>query len=366
MTSERTPTTFLGLDIVLLLSVLGLVSLGIAFIYSSGVTSEGIQVSNEWMRQIIWSGSGILLMAVFALVDYRRWRQWAPAFYAGGLILLVLVLLVGNYVKGARAWLGVGSVGVQPSEFGKLALIIMLARWFEDGGRGQDAFRVWVGAILITVVPLVLVLIQPDLGTAVVYIPILLAMAFVAGVDWSLLLFPLAVGALIIVGVLGLAWSEYIAVAPSGFFRLFTEGRYFRIAVPALAGLTALALAGWFIFRRKVYLPLLYGFGIATTGYLGIAAAARALRGYQMMRLVVFLDPQIDPRGAGWHIIQSVTAVGSGGLMGKGFLQGTQSHYRYLPEQSTDFIFSILAEETGFLGSLLVFALFALELLLRL
>jgi len=91
-----------------------------------------------------------------------------------------------------------------------------------------------------------------------------------------------------------------------------------------------------------------------------VVALTKLLRGYQMMRLVVFLDPQIDPQGAGWHIIQSVTAIGSGGAMGKGFLKGTHSHYRYLPEQSTDFIFSILAEETGFLGSLLVFILYSI------
>ena len=360
MKREEAPTTFLRLDIVLILCTLGLMAMGIAFIYSSGVTSEGIQVSGEWMRQIIWSVGGLVLMTGFAFIDYGRWKSWSIAIYLGTIVLLVLVLLIGNYVKGARAWLGIGSIGIQPSEFGKLSLIILLAWWFEERGRGQDKIRVWLVAGGMTALPVLLILMQPDLGTAFVYVPILLAMAFAAGIGWRVLLFPVAVGAVVIVGALGYAWSEHIAVTPAGFYRLFTEGSLVKVVFPSLAGLCLLSAAGWLLFKQRFFRAVLYVFGIATASYIGIAAAARALRGYQMMRLVVFLDPQIDPRGAGWHIIQSVTAVGSGGVLGKGFLHGTQSHYRYLPEQSTDFIFSILAEETGFLGSLIVFALFAI------
>lgn len=360
MSSDRSPTTFLRLDIVLILCVFGLIAMGIAFIYSSGVTSEGIQVSGEWFRQIIWAITGIVLMVVVALIDYRRWKQWAIPAYIGILVLLIIVLLIGNYVKGARAWIGIGSVGIQPSEFAKLTTIVLLASWFESRGRGKDVLRTWLGAIGITAVPMLLILAQPDLGTALVYIPILLAMAFAAGLDWRLLIFPVLVGMLMIAGILGFAWNEYIATTPGSFFLLFTDWKLMRIILAAIVLLAGLLVGGWFLFRKKIYLGFLYGFGIISSSYLGIAAAAKVLRGYQMMRLVVFLDPQIDPRGAGWHIIQSVTAVGSGGMMGKGFLQGTQSHYRYLPEQSTDFIFSILAEETGFIGGLLVFGLFTL------
>jgi rod shape determining protein RodA len=358
--SNRPGATFLRLDIVLILCVLGLIALGIAFIYSSGVTSAGFQVSDEWFKQAIWAATGLAIMVVFASVDYRRWKALALPVYFGTLLLLGLVLLIGNYVKGARSWLGVGGVGIQPSEFGKLVLIMVLAWWFDERSRGQDQFRIWLIAILLSAVPMVLVLIQPDLGTAIVYIPILITIAFTAEVHWKYLLFPVAVGVLIVSGVLGFAWSEFLAPAPSGFFRLFTDVRLIRIALPSLTGITLLILLGWLIFRRGLYLNLLYATGILTVSYTGILGAAKVLKGYQMMRLVVFLDPQIDPRGAGWHIIQSVTAVGSGGALGKGFLQGTQSHYRYLPEQSTDFIFSILAEETGFLGGLLVFALFSI------
>jgi rod shape determining protein RodA len=356
----RAPTTFLRVDIVLILCVLGLMGLGIGFIYSSGVTSAGIQVSDEWIKQIIWSASGLVLMAVFSFLDYRLWKQWAAAVYLGTVLLLILVLLIGSYVNGAKAWVGVGAVGIQPSEFGKFAVIIMLAWWFDERGRAQDGVRVWIGGIAIAMLPVLLVLLQPDLGTAFVYIPILMAMAFCAGVKWNLLLFPILVGVVSVIGVLGLAWSDYIAETPLAFFRLFVDPVLIKIILPSIIGITFLIFIGWLIFRRPIYAALLYVAGILSTAYFGIVGAYRVLRGYQMMRLVVFLDPQIDPRGAGWHIIQSVTAIGSGGVFGKGFLQGTQSHYRYLPEQSTDFIFSILAEETGFIGSLLVFALFSI------
>ncbi|MDF1568143.1 MAG: rod shape-determining protein RodA [Spirochaetaceae bacterium] len=363
MSQDRSPTTFLRLDIVLILCVLGLMALGIAFIYSSGVTSEGYRVSDEWSKQIIWSATGLVLMVMFSFIDYHRWKQWAVPSYIAILVLLVSVLIFGNYVKGARAWIGIGGIGIQPSEFGKLVLIITLAWWFDERGRGADGLRVWLGAIGLTAVPMLLILIQPDLGTAFVYIPILIAMAFISGLDWKYLIFPIVTGLIIVVGVLGYAWSENIAATSSGFFRLFSEWKLIRIVLPAFGLLTILAFIGLLFFHRRIYTGLLSFFGIMFTSYLGIIGAARVLKGYQMMRLVVFLDPQIDPRGAGWHIIQSVTAVGSGGLLGKGFLRGTQSHYRYLPEQSTDFIFSILAEEMGFLGSLLVFSLFTLIIL---
>jgi rod shape determining protein RodA len=115
---------------------------------------------------------------------------------------------------------------------------------------------------------------------------------------------------------------------------------------------------GWFSFKKKYYFWIAY-FSLLVAGSLTAAAfAQRALKEYQIMRLIVFLDPSIDPRGSGWNILQSITAIGSGGVLGKGFLQGTQSHYRYLPQQSTDFIFSIIAEEWGFIGGFAVFTLY--------
>ncbi|PIE04889.1 MAG: rod shape-determining protein RodA [Spirochaetales bacterium] len=360
ISNDNSPKTFLRLDIVLILTVLGLLGLGIAFIYSSGVNSNGVQVSREWIRQIIWAVTGMALMTVTALLDYRHWKQWALAYYLIVLFLLVLVLIVGNYIKGARAWLGVGSVGLQPSEFGKLGLILVLAWWFDEWGSGGGQLRNLGGAAILTGIPVLLVLVQPDLGTAIVYIPIAWAMAFVSGLNWRLLVFPLLAGILIVAGVLGIARNEFIAATPSSFYRIFSDPHIVRILTASIILLLTLLIAGWLYFKKKIFAVFLYCYSILSTSYFGIIGASRLLRGYQMMRLVVFLEPQIDPKGAGWHIIQSVTAVGSGGFVGKGFLRGTQSHYRFLPEQSTDFIFSIIAEEMGFIGSLVVFGLFSI------
>lgn len=358
MSRERSPVTFLHFDVVLVVCVVALMILGGAFIYSSGVTSTGIQISDEWLKQIVWGSLGLVLMLLFAFLDYRRWKRLAFPIYLGSVVLLVFVLIFGNYVKGARAWLGIGSFGIQPSEFAKIALIILLAAWFDDRPRDLGPVKTWAAGIGLTGLLSVLVLVQPDLGTALVYIPIFLAIALVAGTPLAWWFFPVLSGGITVIGILGIAWNDYISVTSRGLFRIFTDRSIIVVVLPVMLFLCILAVVGWLIFKRRTFLGLLYGFGVMGTGYLGAAAGARALKGYQMMRLVVFLDPQIDPRGAGWHIIQSITAVGSGGLTGKGFLRGTQSHYRYLPEQSTDFIFSILAEEMGFLGGLLVFALF--------
>lgn len=359
----REPLIFLKLDIVLILSVLALIAGGIAFIYSSGVTSDGQQISNEWIKQIIWASSGIFLMGFFALRDYRTWKSLSLPLYLGLVSFLILVLMVGSYVRGARAWLGFGRFGIQPSEFGKLILIFVLSWWFDERGRRASDFQQALGASIITGIPFLLILFQPDLGTALVYIPVFFIIAFFANIKWQILLFPFFGGIIVILGVLGFAWNEHISRKSFGFFRLFTEIDLFQIIFPAMLGLLVLIVIGWLIFHRRYFLQMCYVFGLLAISYLGIIVAIKVLHGYQMMRLVIFMDPQVDPRGAGWHIIQSVTAVGSGGILGKGFLKGTQSHYQYLPEQSTDFIFSIIAEEIGFIGGLIIFILFALILI---
>ncbi len=360
MNQNRITTGFFRIDVCLMLCVLGLMLLGVAFIYSSGVTSEGVQVSSEWIKQTIWSITGLILMTAFSWIDYQRWRSLILPLYAGFILTLILVLMVGTYVKGARAWLGIGGIGIQPSEFGKVILIIMLAWWYDERGRGVSSLGQYSGAIIITSIPVILILLQPDLGTAFVYIPILFTISFFADIRWNVLVFPLIVGLLIVLGVIGFAWDKHVSRIPNGFFRIFTDKSLRQVTIISILVLAGLAVAGWIIFYRRYFLGLLYLLGVIAVSYIGIIGAIIVLHGYQMMRFVVFLNPQIDPLGAGWHIIQSLTAVGSGGLRGKGFLQGTQSHYQYLPEQNTDFIFSILAEETGFLGGLIIFILFSI------
>jgi rod shape determining protein RodA len=350
----------LDIDFFIIFAAIILSVFGVLFIYSSGVTSTGNQASQEYIRQIIWAAAGIILALALALFDYKKLREWSPWLYLATLALLVYTCLFGRTVNGARAWLGFGAFGIQPSEFAKLAVIVVLARWLDDTKRNPAAFSRFIVSCLIIFVPMGLVLIQPDFGTSLVFIPILLIMTFTAGVSLRYVLF---MGTCILLTVIMMVlplWQNYILRRPLPLLLIITNPRLIAVVALALSVIAGIAVFGYVRYRKRYFFWIAYGVAIAVLS-LGVSFMARkVLKDYQIMRLIVFLDPNIDPRGAGWNIIQSVTAIGSGGLTGKGFLQGTQSHYRFLPEQSTDFIFSIFSEETGFVGGFLIFALFLL------
>jgi rod shape determining protein RodA len=203
-----------------------------------------------------------------------------------------------------------------------------------------------------------IVLAQPDLGTALVFIPILLAMTYAAGVSMRYVIF--SASCIVITGLLTALplWQTHILRKSLPLVEMLTNPRLIVIIALAMSLIIAIALFGYLKYKKKYFFWLIYIVAIIVISLGASYAIRKLLKTYQMMRLIVFLDPNIDPRGAGWNIIQSVTAIGAGGLSGNGYLQGTQSHYRFLPEQSTDFIFSIFSEETGFIGGVIVFILF--------
>ncbi|AEJ61389.1 rod shape-determining protein RodA [Spirochaeta thermophila DSM 6578] len=343
-------------DWVLLVTVQILVCIGILFIYSSGITSTGERYNDEYIRQIVWAVSGIGLLLVFSMLDYQIYKNLAFVIFLSLLFLLVLTLFIGKSVKGAQAWLGIGDLGIQPSEFMKVATILVLAHFLEERAGEVTSLKVFGQAFLIVMIPVVVILLQPDFGTAMVYIPIFLTMSFVAGtpiryiVFWGL------------VGVLSLFWTVFPWMVEifhlSPLYAEIFAGSLSPFILLGTGVVLLLLLAGYFITKSRAFywgsffcalllIPLVLSFPVR--GF---------LKEYQIMRLIVFLDPYVDARGAGWNIIQSLTAIGSGGIWGKGFLQGTQSHYQYLPQQSTDFIFSILAEEWGFVGAVGLFFLY--------
>jgi rod shape determining protein RodA len=203
-----------------------------------------------------------------------------------------------------------------------------------------------------------LVLMQPDLGTASVFIPIALAMFFIAGARIRHLLFIVLGGLLLVFFTMLPAYDIYLAKKNIPVLNLLTNTHLAAYLISGVAGVCALALTGYFLTKKDYFYWIAYFAMILVFALGGSFVFRNMLKEYQIMRLIVFLDPNVDARGAGWNIIQSVTAVGSGGLWGKGFLKGTQSHYRYIPQQSTDFIFSIVSEEWGFAGVSIVFALF--------
>lgn len=353
-----------GLDPILFLSTIALMVIGVLFIYSSGISSTGVNYSNEYVKQIIWASLSVVLMAASTFFEYSRLKSLSRYLYLFMIFLLVITLFWGQVRNGAKSWLAIGGVGFQPSEFAKLITIIALGTYLDETKKEPDSLKRFLLSMVIMIIPFGLILLQPDLGTAMVFFPIFLVMLFLAETKIRYLLFViLALFLAVIAGMLP-AWEELIVKEKVEALQFLIVNDYALIVILASALVLGVALAGYLVFKKRYFYWISYGVSIFFSGVLGGLIVRQVLKSYQIKRLIVFLDPSIDPQGAGWHVTQSVTAVGSGGLWGKGFLKGTQSHYRFLPQQSTDFIFSIIAEEWGFLGCLLVFALF-LAILIR-
>jgi rod shape determining protein RodA len=316
----------------LLALAMALATGGVALLYSASQTASGDN-AQYWQFQLIWLFAALVAYAVIGLVPMRMVEKISRPVYVASLFLLVLVLAFPA-ISGARSWIRVGSIGFQPSEFAKIGTILVIAQWaarLKTPPRGMT--ELVVPAVLVGL-PATLTLLQPDLGTAIVYVLLFAALCFWAGtppVIVFLLLSPIV--SILLTFSLPL-WSLYI-LALGGLLFLLRPPRSTWIYVSAtnlLMGIVALPL--W-----------------------------NQLAGYQKARLLIFLQPESDPRGAGWNVIQSKVAIGSGGWFGKGFLEGTQKRLAFLPERHTDFIFSVLGEELGFIGVLVAFGLFGLLLL---
>jgi rod shape determining protein RodA len=353
-------SSIFGFDFFLFISVQLLMVIGIFFIYSSGVNSNGIVVSSEYMKQIVWVISGDMLLLIVSFVDYKTFKVLSPWLYLIVLFLLLLTASFGQVVNGSRSWIGIGSLGIQPSEISKLTTILFLSSYLENNRNSIQSLKTFIISLLIIAIPMGLVLIQPDLGTAMVFIPIFIVIMYMAGGKSRYLVFLISTGLLTILFSMFPYYTMFISKSGSNSIIFFTDQKVMTVISLTVAAIAVISMVGY-RFTRKGYFYMLSSL-LTVTGisYVLSFFARKVLKEYQVMRLIVFLDPQVDPRGSGWNIIQSVTAVGSGGAFGKGYLQGTQSHYRYLPEQSTDFIFSIISEEIGFMGNLLIIILFSI------
>lgn len=361
MSDERSKP-LLTIDPMLILAVLGLMTMGVLFIFSSGVNSSGVIVSTEYLKQIVWAAVALVFLISFSYVNYNLLRDLSFWVYLLFLILLVLTLLFGRVVNGAKSWIGVFGLGGQPSEFCKIATILFLARFLANKRAEIKDWRVFLQALLIVLVPMILILRQPDTGTTLVFIPVFLIMLFLAGAKVRYILYVAAIGVFSMVLALVPAVETIVYHETNGIGSLLTDLKVMGIVCGSLALILILAVIGLRQFKQRVYYWLAYGFSLVLIALVLGYLLRLVLKDYQVMRFIVFLDPSIDPKGSGWNLIQSMTAIGSGGLLGKGFLAGTQSHYRFLPMQSTDFIFSILGEEWGFVGVSAVFGCFILLL----
>ena len=348
------------IDPVLLSATATLAIIGIVFIFSSGVNTVGISLSNEWIKQIIWAVTGFVLLVIFAVVNHQRFKSISLYIFVFTMLLLVITALFGTKVRGHRSWIGLGELGIQPSEFAKISTILFLSAYLSEIGNGIKELPRFVIALLIVSAPIALILVQPDLGTAIVFFPIFLIIVLVAGARLHHLLFVLF-SALFSFIFCTLPELQTILLGQQlAITRIVADFQVARFTLILLSVIYGLSAVGFFVFQRQYFFWLMYPALLLSISIAGGLILQLVLQEYQIMRLVVFLNPWVDPRGAGWNIIQSVTAVGAGGFSGVGFLEGTQSHLRFLPQQSTDFIFSIIAEEWGFLGGLAIIGLFAL------
>lgn len=307
-------------DYLLLSASVCLIIIGIFFIYSSGVNSENILVSNEYVKQIVWAASSLVLMFFAALIDYRKIKRWLKWIFPALLLVLLLTRFFGRHVNGARSWLGFGNLGIQPSEFGKTVFILFLAWYLERTEKTSERKR-FMSALFILILPVGLILTQPDLGTASVYIPIFLVMCFVAGVPIRYLLLVFFSGLLTIIMAVLPVWESEIVKADIPWVTLFTNFKLRMIVVFACSLVTLTGIIGNLVLKRRYFFWIAFVFGIVTFSLLASVAADEVLKDYQIKRLIVFLDPQTDPLGSGWNIIQSKIAIGSGNIFGQGFLK---------------------------------------------
>ena len=325
-------------DPALFLAALVMTSFGIAMIYSAGVLNIPSPITEgAWILQIQWAAISLVAFVVICQIG-PRWIEWvAVPAHVLCVILLLATLFVGagsGTAAGVRSFLEIGPIRFQPSELAKLTTILALARYL--GARPEPAtLRALVNPAAIVGVPFVLVILQPDLGTALAFVGILFAALFWAGTPIGLLALLMSPGISLVLSFDPRIWAAFFVFLVLALYLY----RYRLFLVESLAVVLASLAAG------TISTPLW-----------------NSLAGYQQNRILVFLDPSVDPRGAGYHVVQSMVAIGSGGLTGNGFTEGTQKRFDFLPEQHTDFIFSVIGEELGYLGTILTLLLFAVIL----
>jgi len=306
---------------------------GIAMVYSAGQTDTPTIVRKLYRTQILWTFIGLGFAYAVSRSSVRFIEWMTVPLYAFSLFLLSLTLVIGTGAGTAastKSWLAIGGVRLgQPSEIAKVTVVLMLAKLL-SGKRepAKSLLDLWKPAIVVAI-PWAIIMLQPDLGSGIVFIGIFFAMLYWSGVSWPLLL---------------LIASPAISLILS--FSVFMWGAWFFVL---------LALVLWY----RPYLIegiVLMVLNVAT----GVVAPMmwEKLAPYQQNRLKTFLDPSADMRGSGYHVIQSKVAIGSGGLFGKGYTEGTQKRLAFLPEQHTDFIFAVVGEELGFIGVTIALALF--------
>lgn len=339
MISKRFVDHSLKFDWLFIVLVLALMGCGITLVYSATVFEEVPLKDAFWFKQIVYFFCGIIMAGalVFVRIDWLK-RAAVPLYVVSLILLAVVLFFAGDVVKGAGRWIDLGVFKLQPSEFAKIAYLLTISYWLSRHPVSLHKVKTFAVPFALFIVPFGLVLKQPDLSTALVFIAVTMVGFFFAGLSFA---------------------DVFLIVSPL-LSVLFSHSQSIQFEV--LWGLLICAVV-FTLVRRKLpkILTGLFLFANILAGYAS-TMAWNMLEPHQQKRVNTFLDPMSDPLGDGYQVLQSLTAIGSGGVSGKGFGNGTQTNLAFLPEEHTDFIFSVLGEQFGFVGCAFVLVLYGLFL----
>ena len=305
-----------------------LLSIGLIAIYSA--TFNNPIAENNFIRQLIWVGTGIIVFFVVYSIPTNTIKNIAWPAYIFTILLLIIVVVMGKRVSGAKSWLYVGSLGFQPSELAKISTILALSSFLSKKEIDIESFKDILLALAIGFTPIVLILLEPYMGTVLVFITIFLTIIFWKGISLFGLFIVLSPGVVAISSMFG--------------------------TLPFIATLVIVAVILIFFKKGLIFSGSLFAINLAAGFFTDYVF--RALSSHQQIRIKSFLNPMSDPLGSGYNSIQAKVAIGSGGLFGKGFLNGNQTQLNFIPEQWTDFIYCVIGEEFGFIGTVITLILF--------
>ncbi len=315
-------------DFGLFLPALILFGFGLLAIYSSTINNSFAQ--ENFQRQVIW---GIIAFVIFFItysLPTNIFKSLAVPAYLASLLLLVAVLIMGKQISGSKSWLMVGALGFQPSEIAKIATIMAIAAYLSRNNSNIDSFKDILVTLAIGFTPVLLILMEPDMGTSIVFIGVILIMFFWKGISSFSLFVVLSPAFVAVAAIFGIIYFIVALLLVIVLLVTFKKNLFFS------ASIFAISLSSGF-FADYVY---------------------HVLSPHQQRRIQSFLDPNADPLGSGYNTIQAKVAIGSGGLTGKGFLAGNQTQLQFIPEQWTDFAYCVIGEEFGFIGSIFVLSIF--------
>lgn len=319
------------IDLPVLTASLGLALMGLVSIYSATFDAK---MSELFFKQLAATGIGAVAMITAAVMPLRTLQRISLPAYFLAVLMLMIVLLIGKQVSGSTSWYQIGPFSLQPAEFAKIATVLALAVYLSRGDVDLSRPKNLLITSSIVLVPVALIVRQPDMGTALVFFGMLLPVLYWGGAPLFMIVSLVGPGVVAITALMG--------------------------ATPFFVSVLILGILLWVTQRNTIHAAVVFSMLVL----LGISVQSlhSKLRPYQQKRIETFLDPSADPLGAGYNVLQSKIAIGSGGMFGKGYLQGTQTQLNFIPAQWTDFIFCVPGEEFGFLGASVILVLFSLLL----